>query len=485
MKNNKTPASAEKRMERRALSSGGRMLGLTVLALVLVIAVNLLAALLPADVRLIPLANADLYEPDETLISYVRDLPDGDPIQLYFVAEAGSEELQIQLFAKSVAALNSRITLETIDPAIHPERISALTKDNVSSNSLIAVMGDRVQVLQNSSLITYSSTADSSGASRVSSIVFHGNDMLLTALKYLLSDELPTVYLLTGHGEKSLPESYATALSRENITAVSLSLLVTKSVPDDAGCVMILNPDTDISSEEYDMLLAYLEKGGRLLFLSDYLPGTAHPANLSRLMAYYGMQPGDLVMETDTSYYYYYPYSLLPDLCEHDITKSLGTDLVMLSYTHAIAETDLHRDTVTVKPLLDSSASSYTVKVEADGKIGSEDSATGTGIFHLGAVAEEKFDDITTRIVWYGSGSLIDESTNTIVSGHNSDLFINTVAYLCDFESAMDNHSKVVTINYLVMTEQQRTVLSVALIGLVPLTALVAGLAVYLRRRSR
>ena len=188
MKNNKTPASAEKRMERRALSSGGRMLGLTVLALVLVIAVNLLAALLPADVRLIPLANADLYEPDETLISYVRDLPDGDPIQLYFVAEAGSEELQIQLFAKSVAALNSRITLETIDPAIHPERISALTKDNVSSNSLIAVMGDRVQVLQNSSLITYSSTADSSGASRVSSIVFHGNDMLLTALKYLLSD---------------------------------------------------------------------------------------------------------------------------------------------------------------------------------------------------------------------------------------------------------------------------------------------------------
>ena len=102
-----------------------------------------------------------------------------------------------------------------------------------------------------------------------------------------------------------------------------------------------------------------------------------------------------------------------------------------------------------------------------------------------GAVAEEKFDDITTRIVWYGSGSLIDESTNTIVSGHNSDLFINTVAYLCDFESAMDNHSKVVTINYLVMTEQQRTVLSVALIGLVPLTALVAGLAVYLRRRSR
>ena len=50
----------------------------------------------------------------------------------------------------------------------------------------------------------------------------------------------------------------------------SLNLLTEGSVPDDADCLLIDSPTTDISSDEKDAIIEYLENGGKAMVFSDY-----------------------------------------------------------------------------------------------------------------------------------------------------------------------------------------------------------------------
>ena len=50
----------------------------------------------------------------------------------------------------------------------------------------------------------------------------------------------------------------------------SLNLLTEGSVPEDASCLLIDSPTTDISEDEKTALIDYLENGGKAMIFSDY-----------------------------------------------------------------------------------------------------------------------------------------------------------------------------------------------------------------------
>ena len=50
----------------------------------------------------------------------------------------------------------------------------------------------------------------------------------------------------------------------------SLNLLTEGSVPDDADCLFIDSPSTDISEDEKTAIIDYLENGGKAMIFSDY-----------------------------------------------------------------------------------------------------------------------------------------------------------------------------------------------------------------------
>ena len=49
----------------------------------------------------------------------------------------------------------------------------------------------------------------------------------------------------------------------------SLNLLTEGSVPDDADCLFIDSPSTDISEDEKTAIIDYLENGGKAMIFSD------------------------------------------------------------------------------------------------------------------------------------------------------------------------------------------------------------------------
>ena len=121
---------------------------------------------------------------------------------------------------------------------------------------------------------------------------FCGESELTSAIDYVVSENLPKVYLLTGHGESSLSDSFTSAVKQQNIETAELSLLTLESVPADADCILINAPQSDISLDEQSKLREYLGNGGNLFLITDP-PKNEKLSNLEALMADYGVSTVD------------------------------------------------------------------------------------------------------------------------------------------------------------------------------------------------
>ena len=73
------------------------------------------------------------------------------------------------------------------------------------------------------------------------------------AIDYVVNEEQPKIYVLEGHGEAELPTTFSEQLEKENMELNTFSLLTVDAIPEDAACVMIYAPTTDISQEEKDI----------------------------------------------------------------------------------------------------------------------------------------------------------------------------------------------------------------------------------------
>jgi hypothetical protein len=87
-------------------------------------------------------------------------------------------------------------------------------------------------------------------------------------------------------------------------------------VPDDADCVFVYSPQSDISEDEKNILMEYLKAGGSMMLITDVSKSGTAFTNLDALMEYYGVTAvNGIVVEGDQDHYVYSrPYYLLPDL---------------------------------------------------------------------------------------------------------------------------------------------------------------------------
>src|ERR1051326_4149651 len=139
-----------------------------------------------------------------------------------------------------------KLTYEFNDPEAHPA--DAVAAGITSTGTIVYQMGDKKQ--------------NSTGTTEKD---------VSTALVKLERPE-KKVYFTTGHGERSLdgsgPQDYGTikqGLSNDNFTTAPLTLVTSRSVPDDAAEVVIAGPTDPFLQEEKDALKAYLEGGGKLI----------------------------------------------------------------------------------------------------------------------------------------------------------------------------------------------------------------------------
>lgn len=470
-------------ISKKHIKNGSYSMAMAAIFIVIIVVINMIVGAIPSKYSQIDVSSSKLYTIGDETKKVLKAL-DKD-VTIYQIAQSGSEDDTISNLLKRYEDESKHIKVEVKDPVVNPKFASEYTTDDLAANSLIVVCGDRNKVISYNDM--YSTSVDYNTWQQTTT-GFDGEGQITSAIGYVTSEDLPIMYTLSGHGEKDLDSSFKEDIQKANIDIKELNLLTEGKVPDDADCLMIVSPTSDISEEEKTEILDYLEAGGKAMIFSDYTQDDL--PNFDAVLANYGVKRAEgIVFEGDSQHYgMQMPYYLVPTVNSTDAsseTASAGS-YVLAPYAQGIQKTDDVRDTVTIDSILTTSDQAYSKTNMQSSQIEKEDGDVD-GPFDLGITITEKLDDDKeTQIVYYSTANLMESQANQMVSGGNEKLLLESLSWMTstDESSSVSISSKSLQSASLTVTDYDAAFWKICTIGLIPGVFLVAGFLIWLRRRK-
>ena len=459
-----------------ALRGGTYALAVTAVVLAILIAVNVFASALPSTLTRQDISAAQLYSVTSNTKVVVNNL--NDDVTIYWVVQSGEEDEVIENLLERYDSLSDHITVEKRNPDVYPTFTQQYTDEEVANNSLVVECGDKSRYIPFDDIYLGEVNAYTG---MYSATDFDGEGAITSAIDYVTSDEYPLVYLLEGHGEGDLPEELADRIEKENLETDTLSLLSVDAIPEDADCIFIYAPQSDISQEEKEMLSDYVSGSGKLLVCAGAVEGGLLE-NLYSLLSDYGVTAYEgLVVDTDRAHYALAPYLLMPDLNSAAATDPLIESNYYTVFPLAVGLTvDGDTGTGTVTELLTTSDQSYSKAAGYDLETYEWEEGDAEGPFAVGLSVE---DSGGGQIYWFASDQFLADEYNALSSGANQDLAINALSDLIGESEAMAIRSRSLSYNYLTINAATASLLQVLMIGVFPLLFLAVGIYIVVRRR--
>lgn len=483
--NKQTKKESKEKMplNRKYLRNGSYSTLLIVIFVAIVVVINMIVGKLPSKYTQIDISDQQLYSIGDETKKVLNNL-DKD-VTIYQIAQSGSEDETISNLLQKYADESKHVKVELKDPVVSPKFVSEYTSDQVSSNSLIVVCGDRNKVVNYNDM--YESTMDYNTYS-YQTTGFDGEGQITSAIAYVTTENLPVLYTLEGHGEKELDSTIKEDIEKANMEIKTLNLISEGSVPDDAACLLIDSPSSDISEDEKTALLDYLENGGKAMVFSDYTESTL--TNFAAVLENYGVKAADgIVFEGDNQHYgMQMPYYLLPTVNSTDASSETASSgyYIIMPYAQGIQKLDDVRDTVTVEDILTTSDSAYS-KTNLQSETLEKEEGDVEGPFALGvSIKEDVGDGKKTQIIYYSSSYIMDSQMNQLVSGGNEKLVTESLNSMVSTEetTTVSIPSKSLEVSYLTISDYDASFWKICTIGLIPGIFLVAGFVIWFKRRK-
>ena len=468
----------------RSSKMGSYSFFLTVVVLAILVTVNIALSFLPDSYVQEDLTANQLYSISSQSKVMLSSLE--EDITIYWVVASGEEDEYVEKLLHNYEDYSSRVTVEKKDPDLNPDFTNNYTDETIYNNSVIVECGDKYRYISYQDMYETSSMSYYSMYS--SADEFAGESLITSAISYCTTEELPVIHILEGHGETELTESFREALERDNLETETLSLLNSETVPEEVSCILVNAPSTDISETERDMLLDFMERGGRVLIIS----GTAEEEqlpNLKSVMENYGISvlEGVVVEENTDNYVYGNPVLLMPEMNSSDITDPLMEDnyQVVVPVSKALDVSEASED-VTVTSLLESSEESFLKDEGYDIETYEQEEGDVQGPLTLAAlVTKDLEDDQQMQLVWIASSMMLEEAYNSYSSDANEDFILNVLEMMCEKDDSISVRSKSLTNEYLTISTADSSMIKVATMGVIPGIYLITGIVVAVRRRKR
>ena len=251
------------------------------------------------------------------------------PVHVYAIFSPGEEDYNLITLLERYSAKNEYFTFSIENLAENPMLVHAISDslyDGAVTGDCLIVHGkntNRTRILNEKDYIKQSYDMET-GNFIVDGATYESS--LSEAISYVASEELPTIYILSGHGELSLDEAMPLVdfLKKCNYSVKQLDIEKVGSVPSDS-LLMILSPGKDLTNNELNHIMEYANKGGSLFISTDYDDPYDLP-NFNSLLRYYGVSiiPGIVSAdEKDTASYIENPLYLMPYMQQSEITSTL------------------------------------------------------------------------------------------------------------------------------------------------------------------
>lgn len=469
------------------------------LILAIAIIINIVVAKLDFN---IDVSVQKLFSLSETSIEYLDELEEnGTKIDMYLLMEM--DELENDSSTRSLyRALVEYdkyecINLIDFNPNQDEATLQKINPDNIYSlnmGDIMLICGDNQRHVNGVSMYSTSNTYDSSGNLTESEEFFQGENVITSSIKAVVDGYLPTVYFLTGHGEKEIDTSYSNLsalMKSKNYRTASLNLTDVDSIPEDAEIIIEAAPASDITDREYDKLSAYLDEGGSLSIMLSPNGGEFDYDNIQKLLESFCLKIDyDYIRETDS-----------------DNHMSGDDTAIVCSIAEQEEDTDLYAD---IQSLIDSDFITYMPKsrsfvidvnhenypaVEAGALLTTTETAVGEpygGTYDTDplegyslelALYSKDVGRNNAKVTLFGNAEFIDDEHIQDVSYMSSYyVYLSTITWMANQNLDMGIGDKAAAVDYMSLTEDSAYTLIFFFIAL-PVVIMLIGVGIWMKRR--
>lgn len=450
------------------LKKGGYSAAFIAIVIAIVVAVNMIAGLMPEHMKQIDVSGKNLYELSDTTIELLDNLQ--QDVTLYVVGDPTMLDERIQNIAERYGAASSHIKVENLDPVLHP---SVLT-DYEAEDQTILVSCEatgKKETIHFYDIVLYDQMAMYYGQYQESE--FDGEGQISSAIAMVTNESNKKIYTLEGHQEADLTDTVKDLLEKSSMEVDTCNLLTDNGVPEDADMILMYAPQLDLAEDEREMLSEYLHAGGQVMVLAG--PSEKERPNLNALTEEFGLTIQEGYLADMKSYYRNNPYYVFPTFeTGSSILSGISSSTpALLVDAMGMTRTETLEDGVTVTPFLTTTDQGVLVK---------DENTQEEGSYLIGAVATKNVDEVTGRLTVVTAPSLIsDIVTQTFSNVSNLDIFMNAVT--AGFDDVQN-----ISVPAKSLAETYNTVLNggtwgILFIAVIPIILVFTGLAVWMKRR--
>jgi ABC-type uncharacterized transport system involved in gliding motility auxiliary subunit len=437
----------------RQLRYGANASAMTILLLALLVMANILAVRFHRRIDVTATQSFSISQQSKQIVAALTQ-----PIEVvgYFGAQDKALQSDVESRLKEYVAASPQFSYRFVDPDTDPV---AAKNDNIANYGTIVVKyaGRKMQA-----------TAS--------------DEKAITGAILKVSQESPTtVYVLTGHRERSLDNTdpnglsqLQVVLSEDNFNVQPINLTISTTIPLSNSLLLVADPQDAFTQSEFQIMLDYINKGGRMVLMTNPLSIT--PFDI--LMQVWGLewQP-DIIIDQQSQV----GNPLAPAVLEYpytEITRNMTGQASVFNSVRSIKEIGNPPPQVTRRVFLSSSAKSSAATKFTDGQVEVQES-DAQGPLNFGYMLESP---TKMRVAIIGD---VDFVTNGYIQNAqaNAALFRNTIAWATAQESLIAVPTIAPIDRKVFLTNDQSTLIFYSCVIGLPLLFIVTGIAVWWRRR--
>ncbi len=472
---------------------------IAILILVIAIIINIVVAKLDFN---IDVSAQKLFSLGETTQEYLDELDsDGTQIDMYFLMEMAEleDDSATRSLYRALVEYDAHpcVNLIDFDPNEDEAMLEKINPDNIYSlntGDIVLMCGENKRHINGISMYTTDNTYDDYGNITESEEFFVGENVLTGGIKAVVDGYLPTVYFLTGHGEKAIDDNYtklSDLMMSKNYRTASLNLSDTEAVPEDAEIVVVAAPTSDITEREADRLNAFLDEGGSISVMLPPNGGAFDYNNLQKVLDPFCLEfDYNHIHETDSQYHFAGDDTTIQcSLVQPDENSALYPDMISLidsqfipyipeSRSVSINSNNENIQSVETGVLLSTMA---TAVGEPYGGTYDSDPLEGTELA-LAAYSEDKSRNNAKALLMGNATFIDDEHIEDISYMPVYYTYLATVTWMANQNLDMGIEDKSASMDYMSLTEDSAMMLVFFFIAL-PIVIMCIGVGIWLKRR--
>ena len=523
---------------KKKLKHGTMATVLTCVFLAVLVLINVVATVLFERYPItVDLTKNKIYSMTEESEEYVKKVDTDVLVTIFadeeqFINYSAYNKQAVELL-KNYCTMNHHISYRFIDIDSNPDVIKSYS-DNISNFDIIfetenTVDGETVKRTRKLGMIDLLSFKDDfvsnlsqsgysidmlreQAGSDLNLLSYYGSyvessnaEQAFTSALMTVTDPNPiNVTFLTGRSEvKDLisggsPLSYFKTLLVANGYNVNEIDITKDDIPSNTGVVVIPAPTVDYLPEEVQKVSDYLNNGGKLgkqlIYVASY--SQKETPVLDEFLAEYGLEVGQgVICETYGDNYVNYPYcTIAGELSKNFNQDIISKDLVISSmYTRPVNTLFDERDMVTTEKYVQSTGNAYTATLEynsAHQQVAADTLSKGQQCyFAIGSKAvfsDDGSGDATySNVLCFGSEYLLQSNILAAQQYNNSEYFFSVLAGITHKTDGIFIKPKTIKGTAFDIDQSKKTALMWTFIVIIPVTVLIVGLIVWLRRKNK